>query len=125
MSPETLSPPTKTMKPINRKILVRKCLGATPERVDGKVTYMTGGIVLTDWYGLTSNWAEVIDVSDDCIEFGAESIGGFVLLPEWSPQMMSKVKDERDNGVPIMEFIVKEELFDVVNGAKPIIVFME
>ena len=124
MSQEILSQPT-SMKPINHKILVRKCLGATPEKIGGRVSYMVGGIALTDWTGLTSNWAEVLDVADDCVEFRKEYIGGFVLLPEWNPQMMSKVKDEMDNGVPTMEFIVKEQLFNEKNGAKPLIVFME
>lgn len=109
------------LKPIKRKILVRKCLAAEPERFDGRVYYRTGNIVVTDVRGTYSHWAEILDVSDDCKLFKREDIGSFVNLPEWKPQSMSRVSRRLENNVPIEDFVVKESLFTEVGGAKPLI----
>jgi hypothetical protein len=109
------------VRPIKKKILVRKCLGYEAEEHEGRIWYKADNIVVTDVRGTYTHWAEILDVSDDCELFTKEHIGAFVNLPEWNPQNMSKVSHKLENGVPVDDFIVKEKLFLMPNGAKPII----
>jgi len=113
--------PSQCIKPIKQKILVRKCLGYEPEEHDGRIWYKADNVVVTDVRGTYTHWAEIVDVADDCKLFKKEDIGSYVNLPEWSPQNMSKVNHYLENNIPIDEFIVKERLFLMENGAKPII----
>lgn len=112
---------SQCIKPIKKKILVRKCLGYEAEEHNGRVWYKADNIVVTDVRGTYTHWAEILDVSDDCELFKKEDIGAFVNLPEWSPQNMSRVSRRLENNIPVEEFIVKERLFLMENGAKPII----
>lgn len=109
------------IKPIKRKILVRKCLGYEAEEHDGRIWYKADNVVVTDVRGTYTHWAEIIDVANDCKLFNKDDVGAFVNLPEWNPQNMSKVNHYIENGIPVDEFIVKEELFLMPNGAKPVV----
>lgn len=109
------------IKPVKRKILVRKCLAYTPEMYNGNLYWRDGNIVVTDVRGSYTHWAEVLDIADDCKLFDKSCIGGFVYLPEWNPAQMTRVNREIVDGVPIDDFIVKESLFLEANGAKPMI----
>lgn len=112
---------SQCIKPIKKKILVRKCLAYTPEVHEGRVYWRSDNVVVTDVRGSYTHWAEILDVADDCKLFDKSCVGAFVYLPEWSPQKMTRVGRILDNGVPVDDFVVKESLFLEDNGAKPII----
>lgn len=109
------------VKPIKKKLLVRKCLPYEPELHDGKIYYRDGGIVVTDVRGTYTHWAEIISVASDCSLFDQSDVGAMVYLPEWKPGRMHRVSRELQNGVPIEEFMVSERLFTEPNGAIPMI----
>lgn len=100
------------LKPIRRKILVRKCTTGE-KRQDG---FYLNGLAITDFSAEACGWAEILDVADDCKLFRKEHIGAFVYLPEWKPGMINAA------GGP--DFTVKESLFEKSpkdGGANPII----
>lgn len=113
---------TRSIKPVKKKILVRKCLAFEPEKHDGRIWYKADNVVVTDMRGVFSYWAEIIDVADDCELFKKEDIGAFVTLPEYNPQNLTRVNSYYDeHGVPVDEFIATEKLFLIPTGSKPII----
>jgi co-chaperonin GroES (HSP10) len=67
----------RKIKPLSRRILVRKCVNDHIRDEDGTVL-----VYKPDWVYEQTNTAEIVAVADDCRIFTCEHIGGFVELPE-------------------------------------------
>lgn len=92
------------IKPVKGKILVQKCVDGIEEMFDGMRLFRKGNIVLPETSGETTNWARVEDVAEDCKLFNKSHIGGFIRLPEYSPNNIHRVPNSEF-------FIVRESLF--------------
>ena len=68
--------------PINQHVLVRKCVNDHERDGDGEVTFYR-----TDKHIETTQWVEIIDVSDDCKHITREDIGSFCIAPESSEKL--------------------------------------
>jgi len=90
---------TQNIKPINRHIIVRKCVNDHVRGNDGGVL-----IYKPDEIYETTNWAQVLDVAEDCVVFTKNEIGKFVLCPEMSHEM-HRIGAEHES----KDFIIRED----------------
>jgi hypothetical protein len=89
--------------PINRHVLVRKCVNEHMMDSEGKVAlYMTDGFIET------TNWTEIIDVSDDCEHLTKDDIGKFCVAPE-SSEKLQRILYSKD-------FCLHESAIEFVTG---------
>jgi co-chaperonin GroES (HSP10) len=65
------------IKPLGRRILIRKCVSDHIRDENGKVL-----IYMTDTSYEECNTAEIVDIADDCRMFTKEAIGAFIQIPE-------------------------------------------
>lgn len=68
--------------PINKYVKVRKCENEHITDKDGDVTFFH-----TDKFIETTNWVEIIDISDDCENLSHADIGRFCICPESSEKL--------------------------------------
>jgi co-chaperonin GroES (HSP10) len=68
--------------PINKHILVRKCVNDHMRDEAGEIA-----LHMTDGFIETTNWVEIIDVSDDCEHITREDVGSFCIAPESSEKL--------------------------------------
>jgi co-chaperonin GroES (HSP10) len=68
--------------PINRHVLVRKCVNDHMRDEAGEIV-----LHMTDGFIELTNWVEIIDVSDDCEHITREDIGSFCVAPESSEKL--------------------------------------
>jgi len=103
------------IKPILKKIMVRKCVTGIEEEHEGRTYHRVGGIVITDARADYQHWCEILDVSDDCKLFDKSHIGKFVWLPEFKPNHMYRIGSSDD-------LVVRESLFTEKHGAPAMVV---
>ena len=92
------------IRPINRKILVRKCVTGNEESSNGRTWYTLGGIAIPEKSHENQLWCEIVDVSSDCKMFTKDMIGAFVRLAEWKPGFIHRASGE--------DYIVRESIFE-------------
>jgi len=103
------------VKPINGKILVQKCVEGVKEVFDGIAMFRKGNVVIPEMSGETTNWVRVEDVAEDCKLFSKAHIGGFIRLPEYSPNNVHRVPNTEF-------FIVRESIFKNVPSSQSYLV---
>lgn len=104
-----------TIRPFNKKIMVRKCVTGTEEVYEGRVYHRIGNVVVTELRANHQHWCEVLDVADDCVLFTKDCIGKFVWIPEFKPNHLYRIWDSED-------FIIRESLFAEKDGAPALVV---
>lgn len=76
--------------PINKYVQVRKCQNEHIMGEDGEVSFYH-----TDKFLETTNWVEIIDVSDDCADISHADIGSFCICPE-SDEKLQRILYTKD-----------------------------
>jgi co-chaperonin GroES (HSP10) len=89
--------------PINQHVLVRKCVNEHMCDVNGNTT-----LYMTDEFIETTNWTEIIDVSDDCEHLTKDDIGKFCVAPE-SSEKLQRILYSKD-------FCLHESAIEFVTG---------
>lgn len=97
--------------PINQHVLVRKCVNDHERDDKGEVS-----LFRTDEHIETTNWVEIIDVSDDCEYITREDIGCFCIAPE-SSEKLQRLLYSKD--YCLKEDVIKFKI-DGENMIKPI-----
>lgn len=96
---------TVDIRPIGRKILVRKCVSGQEEVHNGQTWYRKGDVVIPEKSHEHQLWCEIIRVSDSCKMFTRDMEGkAFVRLAEWKPGNIHRVNDE--------DYVVREQIFE-------------
>jgi co-chaperonin GroES (HSP10) len=89
--------------PINKHVLVRKCVNDHVRDTAGEIA-----LHMTDGFIETTNWVEIIDVSDDCEHITREDIGSFCIAPE-SSEKLQRILYSKD-------FCLHESAIEFVTG---------
>lgn len=69
---------TRKITPLNRRIIVRKCVNDHVREEDGSVVIYKPDEVYEE-----CGTVEIVDVAEDCRIFTPDDIGGFINLPDF------------------------------------------
>jgi len=89
----------RDIKLMNRHLLVRKCINDHIRDSNGDVL-----IYKPDEMYETTNWAQILDVADDCKEFTKDHVGCLIECPEYG-NFLHRLGDYGDSE----DFLVKED----------------
>lgn len=92
-------------RPINRNLLVRKCVNDHVRDKDGNVD-----LYMTENHIEFTNWVEIIDVSDDCEWVSKKYVGWFCLAPE-SDDNLQRIERSKD-------YCIREELVQFITDGE-------
>lgn len=87
------------IRPISRYVVVRKCVNDHVRNNDGDVL-----IYKPDYIYETTNWAQILKVSEDCKVLTDEHVGCLVECPEFSSNL-HRLGSESDS----VDFFVRED----------------
>lgn len=94
-----------TFHPVNRYVLVRKCVNDHIRDESGAIA-----LYMTDNHIETTNWVEILEIAEDCELYGDWAVGMFCVCPE---------RDDRLQRIGYTkDFCVHEELVKFVTDGK-------